>query len=270
LGNCIDSVRDCSMLAPQIFIVNIVYMGNAKETGDRAVLPEGSDAGGSPSSEKKRVAAMIMDKFGVEDVSKEHLSELGTFLESLDLAKNPDAIKNPDVLRTVAEKLEAWGYKHSDIHDKSLVLADRTDIESAEINRLITSAKEPTGNYPSNVGVYHLTVNEKDGKRVYRKTAIDKLTGWVETMLWKLGDLKGGNLSRLFSSPLRRKGRIGDIAENINRLGLNAHFSVEGDTVVEDVSDIRRGAMLDDLLRLRGEQAFLQGGWIPMRLLQWP
>jgi|GEM_PF-5164666 len=130
-------------------------------TGTDAAVPDT----GKPKSvreETKILAASLLEKFAVEKISPKQMCELEGFIGGLDLKGNPE--NNPEVLKSIAARLEAIGCKRKDIHEKSLVLANETDKASADINSLVTSAKEPTENYRSNVGVYHFTVGEVGGK----------------------------------------------------------------------------------------------------------
>lgn len=210
----------------------------------------------STSEPTKTLAASLLEKFAVEKISPKQVIELEGFIGSLSLKDNPE--NNPEVLRAVAVKLEEMGCRRQEIHEKSLVLASDADKAAADINRLVTSAKEPTENYRSNVGIYHFTVGEVGGKRVFLRSGLNAITAWGETIVRKSGDLGGNVFTKLFSTPLRHKANISEIQAKVVKLGLQKHFKNDNESILEEIGDVRSGAILDDLLRLRSEHPFLQ------------
>ena len=163
---------------------------------------------------------------------------------------------DPQVLGLIAEKLKNLGFEVADINRETLVVESQVDLALADINELITSGKEVTTSYPSNVGIYHWKVEADSGERVYKRTSVGSFTAGVESLLMKYDDLGGSAIGTLFSKPIRVKANEEQVRLNVRRLGIN-EFNIE-EGIKEDVSDIQSGFMLDDLLRLRDKHPFLQ------------
>ena len=213
----------------------------------------------------KDVVDRILLEIGANDIPDGRKDQLARVLSGIDLADNKIQIeKNTLVLAIATEQLRNWGFTVlKPISRETLKIENDTDEQVARINELVTTKKMPTINYVSNVGIYNMDVSlTPEGRVKYEKSAISSLMDRIENLLRVSGDEGGNILTALFRTPKRRKASMNEIAKNVQELGLEGYFTVERQgnevsSVSEDINDLKRGAFLDDLLRMQSGNTFL-------------
>lgn len=161
--------------------------------------------------------------------------------------------ENPEALDQAAKVLKEAGAVEKDINEATLVLETDIDRKNALLNRLARTANTPTANYQSNVGFYGVQARLDESKPgqpelIYNRGMLEELMCWAENKIRKANDLGGSLIGSLFRKGRREKVGFEQALIHARELGL-AGFRMENGLLVEEVSAIRTGAMLDDVIR---------------------
>ncbi len=213
---------------------------------------------------EERAMTAILDRFGVNTgpnkVTEAHKKSLVRLLSTMDLTNpNEKPEENVRVLRIVEEELKRKGYTMTPIDYQSLQNETAAEEKAARVNSLARKENMPTKKYRSNVGIYGFSTVIAGSRMSYFKTAMDKIMDKISDLLTTAGDSGGNIFEALFKKPIRKKADEQALARNVRDFGLDKHFTVTpGGRVHEDIEDVKKGAFLDDVLRLRKRHPHLQ------------
>jgi len=212
------------------------------------VGPVGTSVPKRPSSAKGTSVLELLKSLKGELTSEQESS----VSEVLERSGNPD--EDPEVLRSVIDLLEDWGFRPIDNDSGSLVIESESERKAAKINELVTQGKMPTIKYKSNVGLYGFKVEPVEGGILYIKPL--DVVNKIEDRLRVSGD-RGGKITDFFRKGVRRRANLQEAKVNIQELGLQAYFTDFSSGIVETTEDISKGFMLTDLLGNRDDRGFL-------------
>jgi len=230
-----------------------------------ASLPGGvSESPEAAETAQSKVVDLVIKKAGIEDLDANRRLALIRLISTEDLNDtNAKPEENPQILKVLNEQLTDWGYKVVDIDRDSLVLENNADKAAAKANELLRNNKMPTELYESNVGIYGFEAKASGDLLTYIKSALNKITDIVENIMRNMGDNGGSFFEALYKEPMRKKADMEEVAQNIQDLGLDQHFTAVSEDgkvvkIEEKLEDIRKGAFLDDILRQRKTNPHLQ------------
>ena len=170
--------------------------------------------------------------------------------------------KNPKALADAVDKLKEMGRQPVSNHGETIKAGNDTEKKIGELDMYLRSGNYKTANYESNVGIYGYSATEKveggSSTLEYRRSGLEKLIIMIENLISKADDRGGGIMENLNKPPIRSKIQLEEIETHAKELGLT-NFSLNKDGIlVEKADDLKSGAFLDDLLRLKKERPFLQ------------
>lgn len=224
--------------------------------------------GGTPETvtetPQSKIVDLVVEKAGIKNLDTNRRWELIRLLSTENL-NDPNAKpqENPRILGIVNDQLKDWGYQVTNIDRSTLVLENQAEKAAAETNELLRKANMPTEKYNSNVGIYGFETAINGNSMSYKKNTLDKIIDFFENVLRNMTDNGGSFFEALYKAPMRKKATMEEVAKNVQDLGLEQYFTpitANGSVteIQENITDVKKGAFLDDILRQRKTNPHLQ------------